>query len=221
MRGTVLARVLSWAQGPRAGRTSIRASGAAGCTEALAPTRCGPPTTKRRSSAPRRLICICRCCSRCGPANGRATCLRLPWSAYDGTHIRLRQSKTGARVVDPGRRAAQGRARRHGQARRPSSSRTATASHGRRTASARRGGKACAAAGVIGVTFNDLRGTAVTRLALAGAPRRRSPPSPGTRSATCARSSMRTTCTAIRPRRERDPKARKGNENSQLSAQLV
>ena len=25
--------------------------------------------------------------------------LRLPWSAYDGTHIRLRQNKTGARVV--------------------------------------------------------------------------------------------------------------------------
>lgn len=25
--------------------------------------------------------------------------LRLPWSAYDGTHIRLRQSKTGVRVV--------------------------------------------------------------------------------------------------------------------------
>jgi integrase len=29
--------------------------------------------------------------------------------------------------------------------------------------------KACAKAGVVGVTFNDLRGTAVTRLALAGA----------------------------------------------------
>src|SRR5262249_61321940 len=28
--------------------------------------------------------------------------LRLPWSAYDGTHVRLRQSKTGARVVIPG-----------------------------------------------------------------------------------------------------------------------
>src|SRR5215813_11794173 len=28
--------------------------------------------------------------------------------------------------------------------------------------------KACAAAGVVGVTFHDLRGTAVTRLALAG-----------------------------------------------------
>src|SRR5262249_55534082 len=27
--------------------------------------------------------------------------LRLPWSAYDGTHIRLRQSKTGERVVIP------------------------------------------------------------------------------------------------------------------------
>jgi integrase len=27
--------------------------------------------------------------------------LRLPWSAYDGTHIRLRQSKTGCRVVIP------------------------------------------------------------------------------------------------------------------------
>src|SRR5262249_57988999 len=29
-------------------------------------------------------------------------------------------------------------------------------------------GKACGRAGVVGVTFNDLRGTAVTRLALAG-----------------------------------------------------
>jgi integrase len=27
--------------------------------------------------------------------------LRLPWSAYDGTHIRLRQGKTGARIVIP------------------------------------------------------------------------------------------------------------------------
>ena len=27
--------------------------------------------------------------------------LRLPWSAYDGTHIRLRQSKTGERVTIP------------------------------------------------------------------------------------------------------------------------
>ncbi|WP_175068355.1 hypothetical protein [Bradyrhizobium uaiense] len=27
--------------------------------------------------------------------------LRLPWSAYDGSHIRLRQSKTGRRIVMP------------------------------------------------------------------------------------------------------------------------
>jgi integrase len=27
--------------------------------------------------------------------------LRLPWSAYDGTHIRLKQSKTGARITIP------------------------------------------------------------------------------------------------------------------------
>jgi integrase len=27
--------------------------------------------------------------------------LRLPWSAYDGSHIRLRQGKTGARIVIP------------------------------------------------------------------------------------------------------------------------
>jgi integrase len=27
--------------------------------------------------------------------------LRLPWSAYDGTHIRFQQSKTGRRMVMP------------------------------------------------------------------------------------------------------------------------
>jgi len=32
--------------------------------------------------------------------------LRLPWSAYDGTHIRLRQSKTGVRVVASGHHGA-------------------------------------------------------------------------------------------------------------------
>ena len=42
--------------------------------------------------------------------------LRLPWSAYDGRHIRLRQSKGGAARRDPGGRAAQGRARCGGQA---------------------------------------------------------------------------------------------------------
>ena len=30
--------------------------------------------------------------------------LRLPWSAYDGATIKLRQRKTGAYVADPGHR---------------------------------------------------------------------------------------------------------------------
>ena len=42
--------------------------------------------------------------------------LRLPWSAYDGTHIRLRQSKTGVPRGDHGRRAAESRVRRDAKA---------------------------------------------------------------------------------------------------------
>ena len=38
--------------------------------------------------------------------------LRLPWSAYDGTHIRLQAVQDRRARHDPGRRAAQGRARR-------------------------------------------------------------------------------------------------------------
>jgi integrase len=93
--------------------------------------------------------------------------LRLPWSAYDGTHIRLCQSKTGTRVVIPvgaPLKAALDAARKHGPIMLTSTDRRPWTPDGFR-ASWR---KACAAAGVVGVTFNDLRGTAVTRLALAG-----------------------------------------------------
>jgi integrase len=93
--------------------------------------------------------------------------LRLPWSAYNGTHIRLRQSKGGRRVVIPVgaplKTALDGTPRKS-----PiilvNSEGTPWTSDGFRTS----WGKACKAAGVVGVTFNDLRGTAVTRLALAG-----------------------------------------------------
>jgi len=92
--------------------------------------------------------------------------LRLPWSAYDGKHIRLRQSKGGARVVirvgAPLKAALDAAPRR--------STIILTTSDGRPwTPDGFRAswGKACRKAGITGVTFHDLRGTAVTRLAIA------------------------------------------------------
>ena len=95
--------------------------------------------------------------------------LRLPWSAYDGTHIRLRQSKTGARISIPVgaplKEALDAAAKtRHGPIILTSSDRQPWTSDGFRSSWT----KACRKAGIVGVTFNDLRGTAVTRLALAG-----------------------------------------------------
>jgi integrase len=93
--------------------------------------------------------------------------LRLPWSAYDGRYIRLRQRKTGARVVIPvgaPLRATLDAAHRRSTLILTSTDNRPWTSDGFR-ASWR---KACAVAGVTGVTFHDLRGTAVTRLALAG-----------------------------------------------------
>jgi len=92
--------------------------------------------------------------------------LRLLWSAYDGTHIRLKQSKTSSRVVIPvgaPLKTALDRAAKR-------STIILTTIDGKPwtldgfRASWR---KACARAGIAGLTFNDLRGTAVTRLALA------------------------------------------------------
>jgi integrase len=94
--------------------------------------------------------------------------LRLPWSAYDGTHIRLQQSKTGRRIVMPAGaplRALLDTTERRGPV-------IITNSFGRPwTADGFRSswGKLSDRAGIGDLTFHDLRGTAVVRLAIAGA----------------------------------------------------
>jgi integrase len=93
--------------------------------------------------------------------------LRLPWSAYDGKHIRLRQSKTGKRIppipVGSPLKAALEGAVKHSPTILTNSEGTPWTSDGFRAS----WGKACQRAGIVGLTFHDLRGTAVTRLALA------------------------------------------------------
>jgi integrase len=94
--------------------------------------------------------------------------LRLPWSAYDGTHLRFRQSKAGRRMTMPAgmplRTLLDSTERRSPLILTNSYGRPWT-SDGFRTSWS----KACARAGVTGLTFHDLRGSAVVRLALAEA----------------------------------------------------
>ena len=93
--------------------------------------------------------------------------LRLPWSAYDGTKIRLKQSKTGARVVIPvgtPLKVALDKQTKVSTVILVNSDSKPWTSNGFHSSWR----KACAKVGIVGVTFNDLRGTAVTRLALAG-----------------------------------------------------
>jgi integrase len=93
--------------------------------------------------------------------------LRLTWSAYDGAHIRLRQSKTGMRVQIPV--GAPLKVALDEAAKSKRSPTILLNSEGRPwTPDGFRAswGKACDKARIVGVTFNDLRGTAVTRLAL-------------------------------------------------------
>jgi integrase len=92
--------------------------------------------------------------------------LRLPWSAYDGAHIRLRQGKGAVRVVIPvgaPLKAALDATPKRSTIILVNSDGSPWTSDGFRAS----WGKTCKRAGVVGVTFHDLRGTAVTRLALA------------------------------------------------------
>jgi len=93
--------------------------------------------------------------------------LKLTWSSYDGKYIRLRQGKTKRRITIPVAgplKAALDGTKRRGLLI------LATAAGERWTPDGFRSSwrKACAKAGVEALTFHDLRGSAVTRLALAG-----------------------------------------------------
>jgi integrase len=97
----------------------------------------------------------------------RSDVLRMPWGAYDGATIRLTQTKGKRRVVIPvaaDLRAALDATRRRATVICVTSRGTRWTGDGF-SASFR---KTCEAAGIEGLTFHDLRGTAVTRLALAG-----------------------------------------------------
>lgn len=102
--------------------------------------------------------------------------LALTWAHYDGKHIRLTQGKTGKRVIIPVGKPLRAvlDAKRKSLSEPPHVLRTM---HILRTSFGQpwtRYGfsaswrKACAVSGVVDLTFHDLRGTAVTRLAIAG-----------------------------------------------------
>lgn len=93
--------------------------------------------------------------------------LRLPWSAYADGKIRLRQSKGGIRVVIPARDTLAeiiAVIPKLGPVMLTSSSQMPWTSDGFRASF----NKACERAGIGDLTFHDLRGTAVTRLARSG-----------------------------------------------------
>lgn len=96
--------------------------------------------------------------------------LALTWSAYDGTRIRLRQSKTGKRVQIPVSAPLKAMLDALKAEKRPSTLILTNTRMAPWTADGFRTswGKVCARAGIEDLTFHDIRGTAVTRLAVAG-----------------------------------------------------
>ena len=89
-----------------------------------------------------------------GQREGDLLC--LPWNAYDGKHIRLRQSKTGMRVMIPvgtPLKAALDTTKRQSTVIFMHTKGRPWTEDGFRSS----WNKACRKAGVVGVTFNDLR----------------------------------------------------------------
>lgn len=96
--------------------------------------------------------------------------IRLPWSAYDGQRIKLKQGKTGRRVTVPVAAPLKAALDAAGKAKRGplvlvTTEGTPWTSGGFQSSWR----KAVAKAGIEGLTFHDLRGSSVTRLALCGA----------------------------------------------------
>ena len=94
--------------------------------------------------------------------------LRLPWSDYDGRYIRLRQSKTKRRVVIPigdPLRVLLDQTKQRGPLILTTTRGKPWSSDGFRSSWSR----ATERTGIAGLTFHDLRGSAVVRLALADA----------------------------------------------------
>jgi integrase len=119
--------------------------------------------------------------------------LRLPWSGYDGRYIRLRQSKTGARVVIPvgaPLKTLLDATPKQSTVILVNSEGKPWSPDGFRSSFFKMRDKA----GIRGVTFGDLRGTAVTRLA----PKPRLRRSPVTASGMSEASSTPTICPGIR-----------------------
>ena len=82
---TVLSRVLSWALDRGLVAINPCERGGRLYRGSRAERASGRPTTRPPSSDMRAApISICRCCWRCGPGSGKATCCGLPWSGYDG-----------------------------------------------------------------------------------------------------------------------------------------
>ena len=91
--------------------------------------------------------------------------LRLSWNDFDGSNLRFSQSKTKARVLVPMGSLASVLSTQIGNGTILKNSRGgAWTSDGFNTSWR----KCCAKAGVVDLTFHDLRGTAITRMALAG-----------------------------------------------------
>ena len=104
-------------------------------------------------------------------AQRQSDLLRLPWSAYDGTCVRLRQSKTSTYVTIPVGAPLKRALDRAKAARGNATTILCTMKGMPWTGDGFRSSwsKACKKAGVTGLTFHDLRGSAITRLAIAGA----------------------------------------------------